>query len=46
VIPKAKSLAHVEANAAAGDLVLDSDELAEIDAAYPTRDRIGALPTN
>ncbi len=46
VIPKANSLAHVEANAAAGDLVLDSDELAEIDAAYPTRDRIGALPTN
>jgi len=46
VIPKANSLAHVEANAAAGDLVLDEDEITRIDAAYPARERIGALPTN
>ncbi len=46
VIPKANSLGHVEANAAAGDLELDTDELAAIDAAYPSRDRLGALPTN
>jgi diketogulonate reductase-like aldo/keto reductase len=46
VIPKANSLAHVEANAAAGDLVLDAGEIAEIDAAYPARERSGALPTN
>jgi diketogulonate reductase-like aldo/keto reductase len=46
VIPKANSLAHVEANAAAGDLALDANEITRIDAAYPARDRIGALPTN
>ncbi len=46
VIPKANSLAHVEANAAAGDLVLDANEITRIDAAYPARDRLGALPTN
>ena len=46
VIPKANALAHVEANAAAGDLDLDSSEIAEIDAAYPVRERVGALPMN
>ena len=45
-IPKANTLAHVEANAAAGDLELDASEIAAIDAAYPARERIGALPMN
>ncbi len=45
-IPKANALAHVEANAAAGDLVLASDEIDAIDRAYPLRARVGALPTN
>ena len=45
-IPKANTLAHVEANAAAGDLRLDADELARIDAAFPERERKGALPMN
>jgi len=46
VIPKANTLAHVEANAAAGDLALAGDEIAAIDAAYPLRERTGALPMN
>ena len=46
VIPKANSIAHVEANARAADLDLTSDEIAAIDAAYPARKRTGALPTN
>jgi diketogulonate reductase-like aldo/keto reductase len=46
VIPKANSLAHVEANAAAGDLELEAYEIAAIDAAFPARERTGALPTN
>jgi diketogulonate reductase-like aldo/keto reductase len=46
VIPKANTRAHVEANAAAGDLELDADEVAAIDAAYPARERVGALPMN
>ncbi|MBD5634671.1 MAG: aldo/keto reductase, partial [Candidatus Eremiobacteraeota bacterium] len=46
VIPKANSRAHVEANAAAGDLELSAAESAEIDAAYPRHERVGALPTN
>lgn len=46
VIPKANALAHVEANAAAGDLELTADEIAAIDAAYPAYERVGALPTN
>ncbi len=46
VIPKANQIAHVEANAAAGDLELDATELAAIDAAYPTPERNGSLPTN
>lgn len=45
-IPKANTLAHVEANAAAGDLHLGDEELARIDAAYPARERKGALPMN
>ncbi len=46
VIPKANTIAHVEANAVAGDLELDANEIAAIDAAYPARERVGALPTN
>jgi diketogulonate reductase-like aldo/keto reductase len=45
-IPKANTLAHLEANAAAGDLELDESEIAAIDAAYPSRERVGALPMN
>jgi len=45
-IPKANTISHVEANAAAGALELDSEELAEIDTAFPARERVGALPTN
>ncbi len=45
-IPKANALAHVEANAAAGDLVLSDDEFKRIDAAYRVRKRDGALPMN
>jgi len=45
-IPKANRLEHVEANAVAGDLELDPSEIEAIDAAYPARERSGALPTN
>jgi diketogulonate reductase-like aldo/keto reductase len=45
-IPKANRIAHVEANAAAGDLVLADDEIDAIASAYPDRERTGALPTN
>ena len=34
-IPKASSVAHVEENAAAGDLVLDASDIAAIEAAFP-----------
>ena len=34
-IPKASRIAHVEENAGAGDLVLDGDDMAAIDAAFP-----------
>jgi diketogulonate reductase-like aldo/keto reductase len=34
-IPKAARIAHVEENAAAGDLLLDSGDVAAIDAAFP-----------
>ncbi len=37
-IPKASSEAHVAENAAAGDLVLDAEDLAAIDAAFPIGD--------
>jgi diketogulonate reductase-like aldo/keto reductase len=46
VIPKANTIAHVEANARAADIALGDDEIAAIDAAYPVRERTGALPTN
>ena len=45
-IPKAASIRHVEANAAAGSLQLEADELAAIDAAFPARARTGPLPMN
>lgn len=44
-IPKAATIAHVEENAKAGDLVLDAAAIAQIDAAYPVRMRRGGLPT-
>ncbi len=34
-IPKAGTVAHVEENAGAGDLVLAADEIARIEAAFP-----------
>jgi len=46
VIPKANTVAHVEANALAGDLILDVPELVAIDAAFAARERVGALPMN
>ena len=46
VIPKASALAHVEANAAAGEVTLDGHEIAAIEGAFPVRPRVGALPTN
>ncbi|GAC1301466.1 MAG: aldo/keto reductase [Vulcanimicrobiaceae bacterium] len=46
VIPKASTLAHVDANAAAASLELSADEVARIDLAYPKRPREGPLPTN
>ncbi len=46
VIPKANALAHVEANAAAGEVELGGDEIAAIEGAYPLRERVGPLPTN
>lgn len=44
-IPKSSTIAHVEENAAAGDLRLDAAELAAIDEAFPVRRRRGGLPT-
>jgi diketogulonate reductase-like aldo/keto reductase len=44
-IPKASTVAHVEENAAAGELRLSDDEIARIDAAFPKRKRRGGLPT-
>lgn len=43
-IPKASSVAHVDENAAAGDLALDDDDVAAIDAAFP-RGEPGPLAT-
>jgi diketogulonate reductase-like aldo/keto reductase len=34
-IPKASNVAHVEENAGAGDMMLDAEDLAQIDAAFP-----------
>ncbi len=45
-IPKANARAHVEANAAAGGVVLRDDEIAAIDRAFAARERVGPLPTN
>ena len=42
-IPKAATLAHVEANASAQDLVLDAAELAALDKAFPPPKRKTAL---
>jgi diketogulonate reductase-like aldo/keto reductase len=44
-IPKAATTAHVEQNAAAGDLVLGTDDIAAIDGAFPAQARRGALPS-
>ncbi len=44
VIPKATGLAHVRANATAGDLGLGDDDVGAIDRAFP-RGRSRALPT-
>jgi diketogulonate reductase-like aldo/keto reductase len=43
-IPKAATVAHVEQNAAAGDLTLDPQDVADIDAAFP-RSANGPLAT-
>jgi diketogulonate reductase-like aldo/keto reductase len=43
-IPKASHLAHVAANATAGDLRLSDEELAEIDAAFPPPSSPRSLP--
>ncbi len=45
-IPKANTIAHVEANARAVEIELTPDECEAIDRAYPVADRKGALPTN
>jgi diketogulonate reductase-like aldo/keto reductase len=42
-IPKASSVKHVEENAAAAEIVLDDQDLAEIDEAYPAPKRKQAL---
>ncbi len=44
-IPKAASGDHVRENAAAGDVTLTADEIAEIDRAFPVRKRRGGIPT-
>jgi diketogulonate reductase-like aldo/keto reductase len=46
VIPKANSVAHVEQNAAAGDLELSAEEIVRIEQAFPKGKRRGALPMN
>jgi diketogulonate reductase-like aldo/keto reductase len=44
-IPKASSVTHVEENAGAGELRLDDEDSAAIDAAFPVRKRRGGIPT-
>ena len=44
-IPKAATVAHVEENAAAGDLRVDDADVAVIDKAFPARRRRGGLPS-
>ncbi len=46
VIPKAATIAHVEANAQAAYVELTDEEIAAINAAAPLRERNGPLPTN
>jgi diketogulonate reductase-like aldo/keto reductase len=46
VIPKANRIEHVEANAAAGDLVLDGEEIAALERSFPRPERVGPLPMN
>ncbi|MGE4065115.1 MAG: aldo/keto reductase [Rhodospirillaceae bacterium] len=43
-IPKASNVVHVADNAAAGDLTLDADDIAAIDAAFPRADAPRGLP--
>jgi diketogulonate reductase-like aldo/keto reductase len=43
-IPKAGSVAHVEENAAAGDLVLTPDEIARVETAFPLGRKLRSLP--
>lgn len=43
-IPKASSAGHAEENAAAGDLVLDADEMAALDKAFPRGPKPRGLP--
>ncbi len=45
VIPKAARVAHVEDNAAADGLVLDEEEIARIDEAFPLGPRRRGVPT-
>ncbi len=45
-IPKANTLAHVEANARAGEIDLSDDDIRRIEAAYRARERTGSLPMN
>jgi diketogulonate reductase-like aldo/keto reductase len=44
-IPKAASIAHVRANAQAGELRLTPDDVAALERAFPLRPRRGGLPT-
>jgi diketogulonate reductase-like aldo/keto reductase len=44
-IPKAATVAHVEENAGAGDLRLEPEDIAAIDAAFPIGRRRGGIPT-
>ena len=43
-IPKAGTVAHVDENAGAGDLALEPDEIALIEAAFPRRRAERGLP--
>ena len=44
-IPKASSTEHVEANAGAGDLVLDDEDVARLERAFPLGARPRGVPT-
>ncbi len=43
-IPKAASVAHVEENAGAGDLMLTREEIARVEAAFPLGRKLRSLP--